>query len=133
MATTMLDYVCHSIYGTTSTNDNILIPKAGGKSSQSYYGNINPTRPMAQIVILFSMMFANVASDHEEHYVTVAVVDDSAGINVKIAEKVPVPYGASLSMPCKVTLGENQMLNVWSDANNAIDVNISACSMDKES
>ena len=58
---------------------------------------------------------------------TVSVHDQSASIESSIAQKIPVPSGSSfvISDAGKTLLEENDVVKVYCDTANAIDVNLS--------
>ena len=58
---------------------------------------------------------------------TVSVYDDSASVESSIAQKIPVPSGSSfvISDAGKTLLESNDVVKVYCDADNAIDVNLS--------
>ena len=58
---------------------------------------------------------------------TVSVYDDSSTVESAIAQKIPVPSGSSfvISDAGKTLLEQNDIVKVYCDTDNAIDVNLS--------
>ena len=58
---------------------------------------------------------------------TVSTYDASAGVEAQIASKIPVPYGSSfvIADTGKTLLEAGDVVRVYCNANNAIDVNLS--------
>jgi hypothetical protein len=83
------------------------------------------TSPSATKSILIGGTFAN--NTNNQVSLTVEVFDNSAGISAAIASKIPVPAGSSfvISDTGKTLLESDDVLRVYCDAANAIDVNLS--------
>ena len=83
------------------------------------------TSPSATKSILIGGTFAN--NTHNQVSLTVEVYDNSAGISAAIASKIPVPSGSSfvISDTGKTLLEGNDILRVYCDTANAIDVSLS--------
>jgi hypothetical protein len=83
------------------------------------------TSPSATKSILIGGTFAN--NTNNQVSLTVEVYDNSAGISAAIASKIPVPSGSSfvISDTGKTLLEGNDILRVYCDTANAIDVSLS--------
>ena len=83
------------------------------------------TSPASTKSILIGGTFANNTNGQVE--LTVTVLDQSTGISVALASKVPVPTGSSfvISDAGKTLLEGNDAIKVSCDTANAIDVNLS--------
>jgi hypothetical protein len=83
------------------------------------------TSPSATKSILIGGTFAN--NTNNQVSLTVEVYDNSAGISAAIASKIPVPSGSSfvISDTGKTLLEGNDILRVYCDTANAIDVILS--------
>ena len=75
--------------------------------------------------IIIGGTFAN--NTNNQVNLTVGVHDNSASIESAIAQKIPVPSGSSfvISDAGKTLLEENDIVKVYCDTDNAIDVNLS--------
>lgn len=75
--------------------------------------------------ILIGGTFAN--NTNNQVNLTVSVYDDSAGVESSIAQKIPVPSGSSfvISDAGKTLLESQDVVKVYCDTDNAIDVNLS--------
>ena len=83
------------------------------------------TSPVGTKTILIGGTFAN--NTNGQVALTVLVLDQSAGTQVAIASKIPVPAGSSfvISDTGKTLLEENDAIKIACDTANAIDANIS--------
>ena len=83
------------------------------------------TSPASTKTILIGGTFAN--NTNSQVALTVLVLDQSTGIQVAIASKIPVPAGSSfvISDTGKTLLEANDAIKVSCDTANAIDVNLS--------
>ena len=83
------------------------------------------TSPSATKSILIGGTFAN--NTNNQVSLTVEVYDNSAGISVALASKIPVPAGSSfvISDTGKTLLEGDDVLRVYCDTANAIDVSLS--------
>ena len=75
--------------------------------------------------ILIGGTFAN--NTNNQVNLTVSVYDDSGAVESSIAQKIPVPSGSSfvISDAGKTLLESNDVVRVYCDTANAIDVNLS--------
>ena len=75
--------------------------------------------------ILIGGTFAN--NTNNQVNLTVSVYDDSSNSEAAIAQKIPVPNGSSfvISDAGKTLLESNDVVRVYCDTDNAIDVNLS--------
>ena len=75
--------------------------------------------------IIIGGTFAN--NTNNQVNLTVSVKDNSTSIESSIAQKIPVPSGSSfvISDAGKTLLEENDIVKVYCDTDNAIDVNLS--------
>jgi len=75
--------------------------------------------------ILIGGTFAN--NTNNQVTLTVETYDNSAGVTVAIASKIPVPAGSSfvISDTGKTLLEGNDELRIYADTNNGIDANLS--------
>ena len=75
--------------------------------------------------IIIGGTFAN--NTNNQVNLTVSVYDNSSSIESSIAQKIPVPHGSSfvISDAGKTLLEENDVVKVYCDTANAIDVNLS--------
>ena len=83
------------------------------------------TSTAGEKAILIGGTFAN--NTTQEVNVTVSIYDNSTGTESSIAQKIPVPSGSSfvISDAGKTLLEENDVVKVYCDTANAIDVNLS--------
>ena len=83
------------------------------------------TSPSATKSILIGGTFAN--NTNNQVSLTVEVYDNSAGVGAAIASKIPVPAGSSfvISDTGKTLLEGDDVLRVYCDTANAIDVSLS--------
>lgn len=83
------------------------------------------TSPSATKSILVGGTFAN--NTNSQVSLTVEVYDNSAGISAAIASKVPVPAGSSfvISDAGKTVLEGDDVIRIYCDSNNALDINLS--------
>ena len=83
------------------------------------------TSPSATKSILIGGTFAN--NTNNQVNLTVEVYDNSAGISVALASKIPVPAGSSfvISDTGKTLLEGDDVLRVYCDTANAVDVSLS--------
>ena len=75
--------------------------------------------------IIIGGTFAN--NTNNQVNLTVSVFDSSSSVESAIAQKIPVPHGSSfvISDAGKTLLEENDVVKVYCDTANAIDVNLS--------
>jgi hypothetical protein len=83
------------------------------------------TSPSATKSILIGGTFAN--NTNNQVTLTVQAYDNSAGISVALASKIPVPAGSSfvIADTGKTLLEGDDELRVYCDTNNGVDVNLS--------
>lgn len=117
----------HSIDGTTIYADRASTNTASATSQVvKFLGpTTSYTSPAATKSILIGGTFAN--NTNSSVNLTVESYDQSAGVGVAIASKIPVPAGSSfvISDTGKTLLEANDELRVYCDTANAVDVSLS--------
>ncbi len=98
---------------------------ASGQSVKFLAGNSVYQSPGGTKSILIGGTFAN--NTNNQVNLTVSVYDNSASIESSIAQKIPVPSGSSfvISDAGKTLLEAQDVVKVYCDTDNAIDVNLS--------
>ena len=117
----------HSIDGTTIYADRASTNTASatGQIVKFLGPTTSYTSPSATKSILIGGTFAN--NTNSSVNLTVETYDQSAGVGVAIASKIPVPAGSSfvISDTGKTLLEANDELRVYCDTANAVDVSLS--------
>jgi len=117
----------HSIDGTTIYADRASTNTASATAQVvKFLGpTTSYTSPAATKSILIGGTFAN--NTNSSVNLTVETYDQSAGVGVAIASKIPVPAGSSfvISDTGKTLLEANDELRVYCDTANAVDVSLS--------
>ncbi len=98
---------------------------ASGQNVKFLAANSVYQSPSGVKSILIGGTFAN--NTNNQVNLTVSVYDDSAAVESSIAQKIPVPSGSSfvISDAGKTLLESNDVVRVYCDTANAIDVNLS--------
>ena len=90
---------------------------------------LSPTNVYASPNNIKSIIIGGTFANNTDNQVnlTVSVYDDSAAVESSIAQKIPVPSGSSfvISDAGKTLLESNDVVKVYCDTDNAIDVNLS--------
>ena len=105
--------------------DSTNTASASGQSVKFLAANSVYQSPNGVKSILIGGTFAN--NTNNQVNLTVSVWDNSAAVESSIAQKIPVPSGSSfvISDTGKTLLEENDIVKVYCDTANAIDVNLS--------
>ena len=105
--------------------DSTNTASASGQSVKFLAANSVYQSPNGVKSILIGGTFAN--NTNNQVNLTVSVYDDSSNSEAAIAQKIPVPNGSSfvISDAGKTLLESNDVVRVYCDVDNAIDVNLS--------
>ena len=105
--------------------DSTNTASASGQSVKFLAPNNVYQSPGGTKSIIIGGTFAN--NTNNQVNLTVSVYDNSATVESAIAQKIPVPSGSSfvISDAGKTLLEENDIVKVYCDTDNAIDVNLS--------